>query len=219
VTVKPKEKGTIKICVCCGLPRSIYMDSVTAQQVCDPCKQHTSRDLQRNLQLHRDWWLEHAKGVSERNQAVASGLREQVAAQQERAETAEARATALGEVIDSDYANAPLGDLQMWVQSIIVKNAESRMRSAYRSRDSAMATLWRLDRLHRDGKSRGTCLCGKPEPSCRERKALRQVTSLIDRWEQGELERLKAGKDHGLPGDHPEVLKRSSRTFSSVYPR
>lgn len=56
MTVKPKEKGTVKMCLCCGLPRSIYMDSPSAQQVCDPCKQHNSRNLQRNIDLHREWW-------------------------------------------------------------------------------------------------------------------------------------------------------------------
>jgi hypothetical protein len=59
MTVEPKPKGGIKECLCCGLPREIYMDSLTAQQVCDSCKQHHSRDLQMVIDLHRRWWHEY----------------------------------------------------------------------------------------------------------------------------------------------------------------
>lgn len=217
MSIKPKERGGVVQCLCCGLPRNIYMDAPSAQQVCDPCKQHHSRDLQQTINLHRQWWIEYTSEAVGRHNSLVSGLRSQARDEREKAADLEAKLDDLSAAVQKNYRDAPLGDLQTWVQSETVKAAESRMRGAYRSRDAVMVAVWQLDQLHKDGRTRGTCACGKPEAKCRDRAALTPVLTALTSWENRELERLKVGKEHGLPSDHPEVMKRSNRSYSSVF--
>lgn len=219
ISVKPKEVGVSRVCNCCGLPKAIYMDAPSAQQVCDPCKAHHSRDLQKIIILHRDWYVEYTREVAARYQDVVSNLRQKGAADEERIAELESKIKDLREVIDRDYNDAPLGPLRTWVQSQAVVAAESRMSRAYRSRDTVMAGIWRLDQLHKDGKNQDTCACTKPAARCRDRAALTPLLKALTTWEDREFERLKVGKDHGLPNDHPEVMKRAHRGYSSAFRR
>ncbi|MHB1172592.1 MAG: hypothetical protein ACYCZY_08875 [Lacisediminihabitans sp.] len=214
MTVKPKEIGGIAQCLCCGLPRSIYRDSPSAQQVCDECMQHHNRDLQQNMDLHRQWWLEYTARAASEYEAFASRCRARIKDASHRIEGLQEKLVNLTAVVDNDYHDAPLGDLQTWMQSESVKIFESKMRAAYRSRDSTMVALWRLDRLHGDSKTRGKCQCGVRDDKCKARAALAPILPVLDRWEARELERLTMGREHGLPRDHPEVLKR--KTYSYV---
>lgn len=193
------------------------MDAPSAQQVCDPCKQHNSRDLQQNINLHRQWWLEYTSEAVHRHNSLVSGLRRQVQDAQGTAADLEGKLADLNAVVIRDYRDAPLGDLQTWIQSEAVKAAESRVRGAYKSRDYMMASIWRLDQLHKNGRTRGTCACGKPEGKCPDRAALTPVLNALTTWENRELDRLKVGKDHGLPAEHPKVMERSKRSYSSVF--
>lgn len=120
-------------------------------------------------------------------------------------------------MVAEEYRNAPLGDLQTWVRSEVVKSAESQAMGAYRARDGLMTAIWRLDQLHKDGKVRGTCACGKPVEKCRDRSVLTPVLAALTKWEDKELVRLASGKDHGLPAEHPKVMERAGRSFSSLY--
>lgn len=209
MSVKPKEKGTPMTCACCGIPRLIYMDSPSAQQVCDPCKQHSGRDLQQNLLLHRNWWLQYTAARERAHRSTVDTLRTDTSTEQARANEAESRVQELATVIDAAYANAPIGDLQQWVQSDLVKRSRSRERSAYRMRDEAMVVLWRLDQLHGDSKRGALCKCGEPIPKCPERKLLTPMIEILDLWEEQQLKRLRSGQIHGLPREHPEVLKKT----------
>ena len=203
-------------CLCCGPPRSIYMDSQSAQQVCDPCKEHHARNLQRNIDLHRTWWIEYTTEAVRRPNSLVSGLRAEVDAGKLNINARDTRIAELTSLISDDYANAPLGDLQTWMRSEIVRRAEARAMSAYRSRDKLMVALWNLDHLHSGGKA-GVCKCVKAEGKCRDLAALATVQPALVSWETGEVERLKNGRDHGLPAEHPEVRKRARRPFTSVF--
>lgn len=216
MTVKPKEIGRINQCLCCGLPRSIYRDSPSAQQVCDECKQHNSRDLQRTIDLHRKWWLEYTARADSEYRAFADRSRTRIKDADQRIEELEQKLGDLTAVVDSDYRDAPLGELQTWMQSESVKASESKMRAAYRARDSTMVALWRLDRLHGDSKVRGKCQCRERDDTCKARAALAPILPALDRWEARELERLRMELEHGLPRDHPEVLKRKSYSYGKT---
>lgn len=37
-----------------------------------------------------------------------------------------------------------------------------------------------------------------------------------DRWETSQIERLEKGLEHGLPRDHPEVMRRNSRAITPM---
>jgi hypothetical protein len=192
------------------------MDNPHAQQVCDLCKAHHGRDLQRVIALHRLWWHQYTTQAVANHRDRVRGLRSQVEQLSSDLADREWKLTELTDVVERDYESAPLGPLQSWLSTEIVKAAEARTATAYRSRDRHMATLWRLDNRHRDGKQAGTCACGQPAAKCRDRELLDASRDDLYRWENRELERLKDGKRHGLPDEHPEVRKRS-RSWSSVY--
>lgn len=213
MTVKPKEIGKIIPCLCCGLPRNIYMDARTAQQVCDQCKQHHARDLNRVINLHRTWWLAYTTEAADRFNLVVANYKKAVREKDALATDVQAKLSELTDLVDADYQNAPIGELQTWMQSLAVKAAENRVRSAFRTRDAAMAKVWKLDDLHKEGKSRALCFCGKPEAKCKDREELVDIQNNLVRWESQQIERLKNGKEHGLPREHPEVMKNSSRGY------
>lgn len=92
-----------------------------------------------------------------------------------------------------------------------VVDAEGKMRAAYRARDKVMSTIWRLDRLHHEGKSAGVCSCNKRTQQCREFQSLAPMLATLDAWEQKQIDFLARGLEHHLPHEHPEVQKRRSR--------
>lgn len=51
------------------------------------------------------------------------------------------------------------------------------------------------------------CKCGKPLSACRDYKALAFFRETYYTWERRQIELMKAGKQHGLPADHPESRK------------
>ncbi|WP_426515651.1 hypothetical protein ACPPVQ_13670 [Diaminobutyricibacter sp. McL0618] len=118
----------------------------------------------------------------------------------------------LSDVVSRDYANAPIGDLQSWLRSQLVEDAQQATRSAFRARSAAMAVLWNLDGLHHESPNGKTCVCGRKVSDCRELRFLADCTSTLYGWEQQQLDRLKKGLECGLPREHPEMVKRNGYT-------
>jgi hypothetical protein len=80
---------------------------------------------------------------------------------------------------------------------------------AYRSRDHAYRALWAVDRLHREDDTRaGFCGCGRQADRCNELQAIVPAVGALNRWEGHQIDRLTRDLEHGLPDEHPEVLKR-----------
>lgn len=111
--------------------------------------------------------------------------------------------------ISSDYHKAPIGDLRNALETELVAEEHRRAESAYRTRSRAMSVLWRIDQLHNavNAKSTSTCKCGVPADRCAILTALSPFTEELDNWEAREKERMRAGKTHGLPAEHPDVKK------------
>jgi len=203
----PLYYSTMWPCSCCGLDREFVFMSQSDQTICASCRRHGQDADKRNL-LHRNWWMQfnrqqiaaHAKVVDDWREAV-KGQKEQIAAR-------DIQIADLKAVVLDNYDKTALGEIQGWLQSQVVQQAEERMRGAYRSRDRVMGAIWRLDRLHSDAKKAGMCTCGKTALQCKERVALDPVLKTLDGWEAKQIELVKKDLEHHLPQEHPEVQKR-----------
>ena len=82
--------------------------------------------------------------------------------------------------------------------------------AAYRSRDHAYRALWAVDRLHHEDEARdGYCGCGRHADRCMVLAAIWPAVDSLIKWEKNQIDRLQRGQPHGLPAEHPEVLKHS----------
>jgi len=98
--------------------------------------------------------------------------------------------------------------VEQWLADEEVRTALEKRDRAYRSRDFAFATLWRLAKLHHpDDHHDGRCSCGRHEDTCKELQAISPELGMLRRWEETQIERLDDQLEHGLPDDHPAVMR------------
>jgi hypothetical protein len=183
--------------------------SQSDQTVCRPCQRHGQDEAHIRVS-HRNWWRDFADATRAAHDAEAARWRE--AADQLEAKIVERdkRIAEMRLVALRGYEQTPLGGIRAWLQEGIVLDAESKMRGAYRARDKVMGTIWRLDRLHHEGKDVDSCSCGKRSQQCREFQALAPMVETLERWESKQVEFLRRELPHFLPNEHPEVAKRRS---------
>jgi hypothetical protein len=210
MTVAPKEIGPTMRCACCGLERQIYLDGPSAQQVCDACKAHNSRNVERIRELHRDWWIAHDEAQFSNYAQIVADLRAALRAEKDSLEERDSRLGVMRGLVVTHFEDAPIGNLQKWLQDAVVVNAHAARDSAFKRRDKAMRAIWRVDHEHNDDKVAGLCKCGLKTDRCLVWKALHDQLEDLDRWDREQVARLKAGKEHGLPREHPEVMKRGN---------
>jgi len=207
----PLHQNVVLPCGCCGIPHGFLFTSQSDQVVCPACRNH-AQDPEKRSVLHRERWMGYQAKRDEEHEEHLIRLRQELRARDAAIAELRQRVADLQAVVLGEYENAPLGDLQTFLQSEVVAGAESKMRAAYQSRGRAMAALWAIDRMHRDGKRPNFCECGVAVDKCSARKALPEsIVNDLDRWERRELELLKRGVRHQLPEDHPEVVKRRPR--------
>ncbi|WP_184238076.1 hypothetical protein [Conyzicola lurida] len=215
MTVKPKERGTILVCHCCGVPNEIYMESATSHQVCDPCKRHSTGDWKAVTRTHTEWVVAYYSERERLNAEARQTARAALVSKQAEVEKLTARFQHAVSTMASQYADAPIGDLQNWVRAAVVSKAGSDRDTAFRTRDAAMRVVWRIDQLHRKKYNRDTaCSCGTKATSCRELKAVEPFADELDRWEDEQLARLSKGRDCGLPKEHPKMAGRGPLQYS-----
>lgn len=137
------------------------------------------------------------RAVEERDQKVADL----------RAEIEDLRA-----VIRAGVENAPWPTVEHWYQSEQVTDATRKRDSAYRSRDHAFRALWFIDQVHHeDVGGANHCTCGAPAELCKMFTALEPVRDALYKWENQQIDRLRSDREHGLPHEHPEVLRLGGR--------
>ena len=183
--------------------------------LCDRCLEHQGSTAAIAIRRDRDhvklWEAVFATVTAQHSQRVTQ-LRAEIA--QRDADMTSLRETVsdLRGAIHADLQQRPVASVQAWFDSVQVVEANEKRDAAYRSRDVAMARIWSLDRLHHVDETRDDlCSCEKPKAKCRELAVLGPIVEFLDRWEERQLERLRADQPHGLPHDHPEVLKRRPR--------
>lgn len=139
-------------------------------------------------------------------------LRDSHAAAMERVDVRRARAEAdldaakaqveqLVATIAAEYQQRPLGDIQGLVENQVVRDAERAQHGAQRQRDRVMGAIFRIDELHHEVLE--NCKCGRRITACPDFAAISVIREDYHKWERRQIELMEAGKQHGLPLDHP----------------
>jgi len=215
MTIKPKEPGTLRMCNCCAIPNLIYMESATSQQVCDRCKRHSTGDWEPVVRLHARWVADYYNERERRHREESQSARAALVAKHAEAEKLTAQLNHAVATMATQYADAPLGELQNWVRSEVVTRAGSARDAAYRKRDAAMRVVWRIDKVHRKSERDTSCSCGRKANACRELQAVELFADDLDRWEDDQLARLSKGRECGLPREHPRMVGRGPLQFTN----
>ncbi|WP_298868460.1 hypothetical protein [uncultured Microbacterium sp.] len=199
-----------EVCTCCFLRYAPERYSLTDKrpQVCAECIHHLSDADRRDKEHLRDWRAEHAATTTSYETRLANMRDLLDKSDQEKADLSSALTDAIS-TISSDYHKAPIGDLRNALESELVTEEQHKAESAYRIRSRAMVVLWRIDRLHNtfETKSKSACKCGTPADRCEILKLLAPFVDELDKWENREKERMRSGRTHGLPADHPDAKK------------
>jgi len=175
----------------------------------DECKRHNTGDWSKVSTVHRDWWRTYTREHNALHAQELGANRNAIKQREKEISELSSRLAEMTAVTVKQYHDAPLGDLQTWVRSEVVKSIELQRQGAYAARDRTFVALWRIDVLHNDESDSGACSCEKNATACKELAAIKPVINVLDNWETAQIERLEKGLEHGLPRDHPEVMRRS----------
>jgi hypothetical protein len=114
-----------------------------------------------------------------------------------------------GSIADNFDRSGP-GAAGSLIENEIIRRAERKTELAHRLNDRIMSALWRIGNLHRDDDAAGhRCSCGRTTAQCAEWKAVEPQRRALSDWEKRNLVLLREGKRHGLPDDHPDVVRIS----------
>ncbi len=114
--------------------------------------------------------------------------------------------------IATGFTDAPIVALRDLIRDSAIDDVEKRASGAYFTRDRAMAAVWRMDERHHEV-ANDKCSCGTPLRACRDHKAIEFFRPTFYAWERRQIELMKAGKQHGLPVDHPESRKHFTEWY------
>jgi hypothetical protein len=213
----PLHRNVEASCTCCRIKRDFTFKSPTDHVVCPGCARHQGNSPNQESLRNRD----HAD-LFRSEFMLAQEERKSDAARHHRALEAAKAVTAQRDEVIAEK-NATIGDLratiqtgdmnpmvETWLAEEAVKQAHEQRDSAYRSRSYAYESLWRLSRIHREHDTElDLCACGRKSDKCKELLAIREALPAVKHWENAELRRLHENLNHGLPPDHPEVLRLS----------
>lgn len=211
----PLHRKVEATCTCCRIRREFAFKSPTDQVVCPACLRHQgdspSRESLRNrdhADLFRSEFLlanEDQEAAEVRHAKQMDSVKAVVA---KRDETIAEKDATIGDL----RATIKSGDLnpavERWLADEAVTTAHEQRDIAYRSRNYAFESLWRLSLLHREHDTElALCACGRKSDRCKEFDAMRDSLGSVKHWEETQIRRLHDDLDHGLPSDHPEVLR------------
>lgn len=197
-----------EICACCFLRYAPERFSPTDKrpQVCVECMRHFGNAAQRDADHLRDWRAAHAQTTKSYEGRLSNMRKLLDASDAEKAELQSALSDAI-DTISSEFHKAPIGDLRNALETALVTEERDRAESAFKIRSRAMVVIWRVDQFHNtiDTKSTDVCKCGDRADQCQTLAAVAPFTEELDKWESRERERMRAGKTHGLPAEHPDA--------------
>lgn len=211
----PLHRKVEATCTCCQIERDFTFKSHTDQVVCPGCARHQGDSPKQESLRNRDHAdLFRSEFLLAQEDRKEDATRHARALEAAKAVTAE-RDTVIREksaTISDLRAAIQSGDMnpevERWLAEEAVKKAQEQRDSAYRSRNYAFESLWRLSLLHRHHDTDlGLCACKRKADKCKELNAIREGLPAVKNWEKIEIDRLHDNRDHGLPPDHPEVLR------------
>jgi len=114
--------------------------------------------------------------------------------------------------IRDGLGSMPAETMSAYFETDAVAEAVEKRDAAYRARGYTMATLWLIDRDHHATSERNTrCSCGNS--TCNIAKIMVDADEVrpLRKWETQQIERLRSGRPHSLPSEHPDVLLSHGR--------
>lgn len=203
-------------CLCCHVVMRFTFKSNSDQVICTSCQRHQGSTVPKLAQRDKDHvnlWRSELALAAEAHAERMAGLIAKLRTRDEEIGTIQTQLLDARHAIETELLEGPIASLQGWWDSIQIEEAHTARDQAYRSRDHALRTMWRLDKLHHDGSQPNHCSCGKTTGKCQEWQALTDNREFLYRWESKQIERLKLDQEHGLPDDHPEVLRTGRRSY------
>jgi hypothetical protein len=160
------------------------------------CNMHRGAGEMQKGKEHLDAWVRFRERTAHEHGETERGLRERIEAiVQENRD--------LRRAIQSGVESMPPGAIATYFETDAVREAHEQRDSAYRQRDYAMATLWRInDRHHAVSMSSTKCSCGVGP--CDIPRLMADELNSLYKWEAGQVERAKDGRPHHLPVEHPQ---------------
>lgn len=203
-------------CLCCNFDRvpSVVSHTEKPPQVCPNCSKHFG-DWEKRDRAHVEEWRKFLDRTVDGHAVRLSTAQEQIAKLEQQVRERDTRIEEFVASALEDYSTRPIGDLQQFLQSEVVRDAERKRESAFRVRGRAMRAIWHLDELHRGAGDGKMCECGRPTRECKEFAAVEPVREELYEWERRQIERVKAGKMHELPDRHPEVRKHGGTAWGA----
>ncbi len=197
-------------CRCCLASKPFTFRSPSDQVVCPACVHHLgSEKAARRDAEHLAMWSELFASERSAHEHSASAARASVAEKDAALLALRSQLEQLGDSIASQFERAPTGAARAMLDTEVLKRTERQTELAYRRLDRTMAALWRIDVMHHDNRARpGHCVCGRATAGCAEGMAIDGERQELRGWENRNLQLLAAGKRHGLPAEHPAVVKR-----------
>lgn len=198
----------ISLCRCCFIsvlpPRASHTEHPV--QLCTACITHYGNPAK----IERD----HEKMMAALREANASAMERsesrRLAAERDLAAAREQLASLTATVV-SELSERPKGEAKVMVDDALVMAAERRAETAAKSRDLAFAAVFRMIELHHEVGEQ--CSCGKRVTQCDEFALLGFIRPRYHDWEKQQIARLRQGKPHGLPLDHPQGREFSGREW------
>jgi hypothetical protein len=206
-------------CECCELANEFTFTTKHDRVICKSCLPHNGspEKQQRKLRDHVGLYLSELRLAQEERANEADRYRDNLrvlrAQHQEEIDQMAAKNAELRAALQDGTSNP---SVDRWMADEAVTQAREHRDRVYKQRDYAFVAIWQIKGLHHsDEKSSGHCSCGKPERRCRELDAVKPELEALQRWEDLQIQRLLDGHNHGLPDNHPEVLRMSGRRFGN----
>lgn len=183
-------------CACCQRPWSdcgvdmSRADDRPRQRRCPECHGH-AEDTPEAGQAHIRMWKTLARSRKQDHEKVEEQLSERITE------------------LEQELRDRPTRPVHHWVDRNELEEAHEKAERAYRSRESAWRALCEIRLLHREGEA-GHCRCGERLDRCKIAQIVDRYPGL-EKWETGQVRRLRAGESHELPDGHPAVLDRNWR--------
>lgn len=218
MTTLPLHKPVTIACLCCGHPFRITLRSQTDLRICDRCKSHQGpRKAEQRESAHRKWWSEAFAHMQQERRQVEADKHVEHREMRERllSITAENDSEIANLIAEVDFVSRGnrSADSEARIESEELRDAIDQRNSAYRSRDRAYGALWLALEVHHSGNDGLNCSCGLKVNKCEVWDAVASIAPTIWKWERDQIERLHSERPHGLPDEHPEVVKSGRDSY------
>jgi hypothetical protein len=202
-------------CECCAIPHEFVFKAASDHVICKSCERHIGDSAAKRELRNKDHaglyrselliCLEDRETDRRDHAAELQRLKDTIAGRDEIIREKDVALADLQAAIRSGELNPAV---ERWLADEEVQGALDKRDSAYRSRDFAFAALWRIAKLHHpDDHQDGFCACGRNADRCKELDAVYPELRSLEQWEVDQVERLRDNREHGLPSDHPEVMR------------